>query len=190
MMATLKSKNNLVWMDLEMTGLEPEEERIIEIATVITDNQLHILAEGPSLVIHQSPSVLKRMDAWNLKHHKKSGLLEEVAASKVSVKEAEEKTLEFVKEYCILKKSPLCGNSVHHDRRFLIKYMPKLNDYLHYRLIDVSTVKFLVKGWYPKDKNQPKKKKNHRALQDVRESIEELEYYRKHYFKQLEPVAP
>lgn len=175
-------------MDLEMTGLEPEKERIIEIATIVTDNQLHILSEGPNLVIHQPPAALKRMDEWNQKHHKKSGLIEAVAASKVSVKEAEEKTLEFVKEYCLLKKSPLCGNSVHHDRRFLIKYMPQLNDFLHYRLIDVSAVKFLVKGWYPKDKNLPKKNKQHRALDDVRESIEELEYYRKHYFREL-PAA-
>lgn len=182
-MSTLRSKHNLVWIDLEMTGLDPEKEKIIEIATVITDSNLHILEEGPNLVIHQNPSVLKKMDEWNQKHHKKSGLIEEVQNSKVTTKQAEEMTLEFINRYCFPKKSPLCGNAVHHDRRFLIKSMPTLDQYLHYRHVDVSTLKYLVQHWYPKNKELPKKNDTHRALADIRASIDELKFYREHYFK-------
>ena len=182
-MSSHKSKNHLVWIDLEMTGLDPEKESIIEIASIITDGDLNLVAEGPNLVIHQGPKLLKAMDDWNQKHHKKSGLLDKVKKSKLTMKKAEEKTLKFIKKYCLPKQSPLCGNSIDQDRRFLIKYMPKLNDYLHYRQIDVSTLKALVRLWYPKDKNLPKKSEAHRALSDIKESVEELQYYRKVYFK-------
>lgn len=176
-------KDNLVWMDLEMTGLDLEKERIIEIATIITDGDLRILAEGPNLVIHQKPKLLKAMDDWNRTQHSKSGLIELVKTSKISEEEAETLTLDFVKKYCLEKKSPLCGNSIHHDRRFLIKYMPRLSDYLHYRHIDVSTVRALVERWYPKNRNAPKKKDAHRAITDLKESIEELRFLRKTYFR-------
>lgn len=180
---TQVKQDNLVWIDMEMTGLNPEKERIIEIATIVTDSQLKVLAEGPSLVIHQPAKILKAMDSWNKKHHGKSGLLEAVKKSKVSVRKAEKMTLDFIKQYCVPKKTVLCGNSVYHDRRFIIQYMPKLDKFLHYRIIDVSTVKDLVRRWYPKNKELPKKKENHRALDDIRESIEELSFYRKTYFK-------
>ena len=183
MMATLKNKNNLVWVDLEMTGLDPDKEKIIEIATIVTDNQLHILAEGPNLVIHQPLKLLRKMDDWNKTQHGKSGLLELVKNSKISVKQAERQTLEFLKPYCFEGKAPLCGNSIDQDRRFLIKTMPKLNKFLHYRNVDVSTIKALVARWYRKNKNLPKKNEGHRALDDVRESLEELRFYRKTYFK-------
>lgn len=179
----LMKKANLVWMDLEMTGLDPEKESIIEIATIVTDGDLEILGEGPHIVIHQKLKLLKAMDAWNQEQHGKSGLIEEVKASKWNLKQAEEATLNFISEFCKPKESPLCGNSVHHDRRFLIKYMPKLSDFLHYRIIDVSTVRGLVERWYPKDKTAPKKKDAHRALTDLHESIEELRFLRKNYFK-------
>lgn len=180
---SLKSKNNMVWIDLEMTGLDLEREGIIEIATIITDSNLNIVAEGPNLAIHQNASLLRKMDEWNQKQHKQSGLLAEVKESKITIKRAEEMTLEFIKQYCIPKKSPLCGNAIHHDRRFMIKYMPRLNEYLHYRHVDVSTLKDLVQRWYPKSKDLPKKNDAHRALTDIHASIEELRFYRQHYFK-------
>lgn len=180
----LKSKKNFVWMDLEMTGLDPEKEKIIEMATLITDQNLNILAQGPRFVIHQNEKILAAMDEWNQRHHQKSGLLEEVKRSDITSKKAERLTLAFIKKYCHPKKSPLCGNAIHHDRRFLIKYMPSINDYLHYRHVDVSTVKILIHQWYPQDKKQhPKKSDKHRALDDIRQSIEELRYYRDTYFK-------
>ncbi len=183
-------KDNMVWIDMEMTGLDPEKEGVLEIATIITDSHLKILAEGPRLVISQPPKLLKTMDSWNKRQHKKSGLLEEVKKSKMTVKKAEARTLKFIKEYCVKGKSHLCGNAVYHDRRFIIKYMPKLDRYLHYRLIDVSTVKDLVRRWYPKNKEIPKKKEMHRALSDIVESIEELRFYKDHYFREgiLQPA--
>lgn len=177
-----KDGTKLVWLDMEMTGLDPQKEGIIEIATIITDSKLNILEEGPSLVIHQSQALLQEMDPWNTKHHEKSGLLEKVRKSKITVKQAEKLTLEFIKKYCAPKKALLCGNSVHHDRRFLERDMPEIHEYLHYRHIDVSTVKSLAKFWYPKVKF-PKKDNAHRALDDIRESIEELKYYRARFFK-------
>lgn len=176
-------KHNLIWLDMEMTGLDPEKEGIIEMATVITDGNLNVIAQGPHLVIHQKAALLKNMDDWNTNQHTKSGLVDLVKKSKVTVKKAETETLKFIKKYCLPKTAPLCGNAIHHDRRFVIKYMPKLNEYLHYRHVDVSTIKGLIERWYPKDKKQPKKKENHRALDDILESIEELAYYRKTYFK-------
>ena len=170
---------------MEMTGLDPEKEGIIEVATIVTDGELKVIAEGPNLVIRQPASLLKKMDSWNQKHHKKSGLIEEVRKSRISVKRAEKLTLDFLKEHCKPGKSPLCGNSVHHDRRFIARYMPKLNAFLHYRIVDVSTIKFLASCWYPKDKTLPKKGDKHRALADIHESVAELRHYREHYFKKL-----
>ena len=178
-----KHKDNLVWIDMEMTGLDPEKEGIIEIATIVTDKGLTIIEEGPDIVIRQPRKLLKAMDAWNQKQHGKSGLLEQVKHSKVSVRKAEQLTLEFIRKFCVPGKTSLCGNAVYHDRRFIIKYMPRLDEFLHYRLVDVSTIKELVRRWYPKAKEAPEKSKNHRALSDIRESIAELQYYRKHFFK-------
>ncbi len=188
MMTQIKNKHNLAWIDMEMTGLDPEKEAIIEIASIVTDPDLKILSNGPNLVIHQPAKLLKSMDEWNTNHHRDSGLIEEVKNSKITVKKAEAMTLDFIGEYCVHKHTLLCGNAVHHDRRFIIRYMPKLHEFLHYRHIDVSAVKSLINLWYPKDKNVPKKKKTHRALDDIRESIEELRYYREHYFRQI-PVT-
>lgn len=184
-MVKKKDKTNMVWIDMEMTGLNPEKEGIIEIATIITNSELEIVAEGPNLVVSQSAALLGRMDSWNKKQHKKSGLLDAVKESKLTTKKAEEMTLKFIKPYCYSGQSVLCGNSVHHDRRFLDRYMPKLSAYLHYRHVDVSTIKDLAKRWYPKRKDTPKKGGSHRALDDIRESIEELRFYRKAYFKRL-----
>ncbi len=181
------SKKNLVWVDMEMTGLDPEREGILEMATIVTDGELNILAEGPTLVIHQPASLLKGMDEWNQKQHGQSGLIEAVRRSKISVGQAEKRTLAFLKRHCVGKSSPLCGNSVHHDRRFMTRYMPALNEFLHYRIMDVSTVKGLVQRWYPKKelKILPKKQSAHRALDDIRESIEELRILRKHFFRTI-----
>ena len=182
-MENLPHKPYLIWLDMEMTGLDPEREKIIEVATILTDSDLNIIAEGPDLVVHQSAAALNRMDAWNKNQHGSSGLIEAVRKSKVSVKEAEKKTLAFLKKHCVEGKSPLCGNSVHHDKRFIIKFMPELHRFLHYRIVDVSTVKELTKRWYSDKKNKklPKKKAAHRAMDDVRESIEELKHLRKHF---------
>ena len=174
--------SNLVWMDLEMTGLDVEKEVIIEIATIITDSELNILEEGPSIVIHQSNDILSRMDEWNQKTHSASGLIQRVKDSKTSVLEAEQQTLDFIKKYVPHNTSPLCGNSVGQDRRFLDIYMKEITDFLHYRNIDVTSVKELVKRWYPKGPKMPKKSDAHMALIDIRESIDEMLFYREHYF--------
>ncbi|QPJ61793.1 MAG: oligoribonuclease [Candidatus Nitronauta litoralis] len=174
--------NNLVWIDLEMTGLDHEIESIIEIATIITDKHLNIIAEGPNLVIHQPDELLNRMDEWNTQHHTSSGLVEKVRNSKIGLAEAERATLDFIKTYIPYNTSPLCGNSVHQDRKFLDKYMKELADHLHYRTIDVTSVKEIVKRWYPNGPKVPKKSDAHMALIDIRESIEELVFYRQHYF--------
>ena len=177
------SDNNLIWIDLEMTGLNPEKDVILEIATIITDNFLNILAEGPSLVIFQPKEILDTMDEWPKKQHTKSGLIEKVRNSTVSVKQAEQQTLEFVQQYCTPNTAPLCGNSVYQDRAFLRNYMQNLNSFTHYRLIDVSSVKELVRRWYPQDPHaQFKKTDSHRALTDIHESIEELKQYKKYFF--------
>lgn len=176
------SELNLVWMDLEMTGLDHDLEVIIEIASLVTDSDLKILAEGPALAIHQADDILLRMDAWNQKHHRASGLVERVRKSKITVAEAERQTLEFIQQYCPPNASPLCGNSITQDRKFLSKYMKNLHDYLHYRSIDVTSVKELVRRWYPDGPKLPKKSESHMAAVDVRESLDELIFYRKHYF--------
>jgi oligoribonuclease len=172
------SNENLIWIDLEMTGLDVEKERIIEMATVVTDSNLNVIEEGPVFAIHQSDELLGKMDSWNTKQHNLSGLVTRVKESKVSEAEAEEKTLEFLKKHTSPGKSPMCGNSVYQDRRFLTKYMPKLEKYFHYRLIDVSTLKELAMRWAPDIYNGFEKESRHLALDDVRDSIEELKFYR------------
>lgn len=178
-----RSESHLVWMDLEMTGLNPDSDSILEIATLITNDGLEIVAEGPSLAVHHPQSVLDQMDAWNKEHHAQSGLIERVLASTTSMAAAEAQTLAFVKTYCVERQSPLCGNSIWQDRRFVCRYMPRLDGYLHYRNIDVSTVKELVRRWFPKGVQPPEKKHAHLALDDIRESIVELQFYREHYFR-------
>jgi oligoribonuclease len=179
----MSGKDLLVWMDLEMTGLDPERERIIEVATLITDSSLELVAEGPELVVHQPDSLLDAMDEWNTKHHGESGLTERVRTSDVSEQDAERLTLEFVAAHCGKRQAPLAGNSIYQDRRFLAKYMRELNEHLHYRNVDVSTIKELVRRWHPKIyAAAPAKKEAHRALDDIRESIAELRYYRDHAF--------
>jgi oligoribonuclease len=178
----MQSDLNLVWLDLEMTGLDPDQCSIVEIATVITDSQLNILAEGPAIAIHHDAKALSKMEKWSRDTHKKSGLLRRVEASFTTTREAEEQTLEFIRQYCPEKMSPLCGNSIGHDRRFLERYMPTLFAYLHYRNIDVSTLKELVRRWYQNGPSAPMKKGTHLALDDIRESINELKFYRDYYF--------
>lgn len=166
-----------------MTGLDPKTCTILEIGAVITDNELEIVAEGPALAIHHGKKILDHMEAWSKYHHKKSGLTEDCRSSRISLKAAETATLDFIKTHCKEKTAPLCGNTIWQDRRFLVKYMPKLESYLHYRTIDVSSVKELVGRWYPADHKMPRHKKQaHRVRQDILESIEELRYYRKKVF--------
>jgi oligoribonuclease len=174
-------QNNLVWMDLEMSGLDPEENTILEIATLITDFNLEVVAEGPVIAIHQTDRLLESMDEWNTNCHKGTGLTERVRQSTVNMRAAEVMTLDFVREHITAGVSPLCGNTIWQDRRFLIKYMPELESYFHYRNIDVSSFKEIYTRWYP---GLPmfKKQKVHSAMKDIRESIEELKYYRARIF--------
>ena len=185
----MKDPMNLLWMDLEMTGLDPERDTIMEIATIVTDPQLKTIAEGPVLAIHHSKEELESMDDWCIRHHGESGLSKRCFESRVSVEEAEEQTLKFVREHCPEKQVPLCGNSIHQDRRFIVRYMPRLNDFLHYRMVDVSSVKELVERWYPGEYQKFKKMGNHEALGDVRESIAELAEYRRTFFKKPDDAA-
>jgi len=180
-MSGAATSSNLIWMDLEMTGLEPEQDTILEIATIVTDGALNVIAEGPDLVIHQSDAVLAAMDSWCQEHHRASGLISTVRQSTISVAEAEAQTLDFIRKYSQQKSTPLCGNSIHQDRRFINRYMPAIDQWLHYRMIDVSTVKELVSRWYGADKIVVKKD-GHRAMDDIRESIAELKQYRKQAF--------
>jgi oligoribonuclease len=171
-------------MDLEMTGLDPDRERIIEIAVLVTDAQLEITAEGPDLVIHQPETLLSQMDGWNQKHHAASGLLERVRASTITEAQAEAEVLAFLRAHVPERSVPLAGNSIHQDRRFLRRYMPSVDAYLHYRNLDVSTVKELARRWYPEIyAKAPDKRGSHRALDDIRESIAELRYYRTNVFR-------
>ena len=181
--ANSMNKNNLVWIDLEMTGLEPEADCIIEIATIVTDSELNILAEGPALVIHQSEAVMAGMSEWCVEHHGKSGLTQRVLDSTVSIEQAEQATIAFLKEWIPEGVSPLCGNSIGQDRRFLVRYMANLDAYFHYRNIDVSTVKELGRRWSPEMVEAHKKTGAHLALDDIRDSISELQHYKKHFFK-------
>ena len=176
-MKTLQSRDNLIWIDLEMTGLDPEKERIIEIATLVTDSNLNILAEGPNLVISQPIEFLEGMDEWNQNQHGLSGLIEEVKNSNVTSQVAEIETLEFVSKYVGEKVSPMCGNTVSHDRRFLSKYMPRLESYFNYRHIDVSSFKEVAVRWM-NEAQVYEKKGSHRALGDIKESVAELKFYK------------
>lgn len=179
--------NALVWIDLEMTGLNPDTDRIIEIATIVTDGDLNVIAEGPVIAVHQSRSVLAGMDEWNTKTHAGTGLTDRVTASVIDEGEAERRTLDFIQRYVPKNKSPLCGNSVCQDRRFLYRCMPELEGWLHYRNLDVSSLKELVRRWMPHLSSGLTKKNTHRALDDIRESIEELRYYRTHFTQAPEP---
>ncbi|MGD9153625.1 MAG: oligoribonuclease [Gammaproteobacteria bacterium] len=174
---------NLIWLDLEMTGLDFANDRIIEIATIVTDAQLNTIAEGPVLAIHQSDELLSSMDEWNTKQHNKSGLVERVKQSEITEKQAAQQTLEFLRQYVNPNKSPLCGNSICVDRRFLYRHMPKLERFFHYRNLDVSTVKELVLRWYKDQVPEFDKESKHLALSDIYDSIEELKYYREKVFK-------
>ncbi|WP_106478659.1 oligoribonuclease [Phytohalomonas tamaricis] len=174
------SKNRLIWIDLEMTGLDPERERIIEIATIVTDDQLNVIAEGPVMAIHQPDTLLAGMDEWNTRTHGASGLTERVRNSTSDTRNAERATLEFLALHVAKGSSPMCGNSVHQDRRFMQREMPELEAYFHYRNLDVSTLKELAKRWKPNILNGLTKQGTHLALDDIRESIAELSYYREH----------
>ncbi|WNZ56653.1 oligoribonuclease [Microbulbifer sp. MKSA007] len=176
-------QNNLIWIDLEMTGLNPDKERIIEIATIVTDSRLEILAEGPSMVIHQSDALLDAMDEWNTEQHGGSGLVTRVKESSISERDAERETLEFLRHWVPEGASPMCGNSIGQDRRFLVKYMPELESYFHYRNLDVSSVKELARRWRPEVLDGVKKHSSHLALDDIRDSIEELRHYRETFFR-------
>ena len=176
-----QSKNNLIWIDLEMTGLDTDRDYIIEIATIITDNRLNVLEEGPVVAIHQDDSTLQGMDDWNTCQHSNSGLIERVRSSTCTTAEAEQMTLEFVEKYVPAKVSPMCGNSICQDRRFLHRLMPELEQYFHYRNLDVSTLKEIIRRWYP-DKQQFEKESTHLAMNDIHDSIDELKFYREHYF--------
>jgi oligoribonuclease len=183
----------LVWLDMEMTGLDPDRERIIEVATIITDGQLVEIATGPELVIHQSDEVLAAMDDWNKTHHGASGLIERVKSSAVTDGDAEAQTIAFINQHVSAKERPvLAGNSIHQDRRFIRRYMPALEKRLHYRMVDVSTIKELARRWYPQlVAKQPAKQEIHRALDDIRESIDELRYYKQHLFTlPTQPPSP
>ena len=177
-----KSDQNLVWLDCEMTGLDPQTERIIEIAVVVTGPQLTPRIEGPVLVVHQSDALLDKMDAWNKGTHGRSGLTDKVRASTVTEAQAEQQIIDFLKRYVPKGKAPLCGNSIGQDRRFLALYMPRLEAFLHYRNVDVSTLKELARRWKPEAYSSFKKAQKHTALADVHESIEELAHYRMHLF--------
>lgn len=179
----MSNDQNLVWMDLEMTGLEPDEDVIIEIATIITDSQLNIIAEGPVIAVKQPDALLDAMDDWNTKTHGNSGLTQRVKDSQTTCRDAELATLEFIKQYVPENTSPLCGNSIHQDRRFLVRYMPELEAYMHYRNLDVSTLKELAKRWRPELVAGFKKQGSHQALDDIRESIAEMSYYREHFIR-------
>ena len=178
-----KSDQNLVWLDCEMTGLDPDIERIIEIAVIVTGPNLETRTEGPVLVIHQSDALLGKMDAWNKGTHGKSGLIDKVKASTVTEELAQDQLIAFLKQYVPANSTPMCGNSIGQDRRFLVKYMPKLAAFFHYRNVDVSTLKELSKRWKPEVHAAFKKQQRHTALADVHESIDELEHYRNHFLK-------
>lgn len=174
----------LVWMDMEMSGLAVERERILEVATIVTDGQLNVVAEGPEIVVHQPDSLLEAMDEWNRKHHGESGLIERVRASQIDEAEAQRQVLAFVAQHTPARGAPLAGNSIHQDRLFLAAYMPVVERHLHYRNVDVSTVKELVRRWHPEAyAARPTKRGHHRALDDIRESIDELRYYRRSVFR-------
>jgi oligoribonuclease len=183
-MTTINEKN-LIWIDLEMTGLDTQKDYIIEIATIVTDGDLNILAEGPVLAIHQSDEILSTMDEWNTSQHGKSGLIDRVKNSITTEAMAQQQTIEFLEHYVPKGKSPMCGNSICQDRRFMARCMPELEDYFHYRNLDVSTLKELCGRWAPEVSKGYKKESSHLALDDIRDSIDELIYYRTHFIKDI-----
>jgi len=174
---------NLIWIDLEMTGLDTQNDYIIEIATIVTDAQLNVLAEGPVVAIHQTDEILNSMDEWNTNQHGKSGLIERVRKSTFSELDAERETIDFLEPYVPVGNSPMCGNSICQDRRFMARTMPDLEEYFHYRNLDVSTIKELASRWCPDILSGLKKEGTHLAMDDIRDSIQELKYYREHFFK-------
>jgi oligoribonuclease len=178
-----QNSNNLIWIDLEMTGLDPQRDAIIEIATVVTDGQLNVLAEGPVFAIHQPDDILAGMDEWNTKQHAKSGLSERVRRSITDTAAAEQQTIDFLEKWVPAKSSPMCGNSICQDRRFMARLMPKLEAFFHYRNLDVSTVKELCKRWAPAVAGKYNKNSSHLALDDIRDSIGELKFYREYFFR-------
>lgn len=177
------NEENLIWLDLEMTGLNSDKDRILEIATIVTNSNLDIIAEGPVFAIHQPTELLETMDSWNTSHHTASGLIDRAKKSSITESQAETETLDFLKDYVPPKKSPLCGNSICQDRRFLYHYMPNLDQFFHYRHLDVTTLKILAQRWAPQIMTGSVKESQHLALQDIRDSIAELRYYRKHLLK-------
>jgi len=178
-----QDNNNLIWIDLEMSGLQPDSDVILELATVVTDANMNVLGESPVLVVHQPDAVLDGMDAWNKGTHGKSGLIDKIQASTLSESDAEAQMIAFLQQYVASGKSPMCGNSICQDRRFLARHMPKLEAFFHYRNLDVSTFKELARRWKPKVYNGFKKEGKHEALADIYESIEELKYYREHFIR-------
>ncbi len=179
----MQNPQNLIWIDLEMTGLDPDTDVIIEMATIVTDSQLNILAEGPVIAVHQSDEVLARMDEWNTRQHGGSGLTQRVRESRIGTAEAEAQTLAFLEQWVPKGKSPICGNSICQDRRFLYRQMPALERYFHYRNLDVSTLKELAARWAPQIMQGFSKSSTHLALDDIRDSIAELRHYREHFIK-------
>jgi len=176
----MPAPDKLIWVDLEMTGLDPERDVVIEIAAIVTDSELNILAEGPVIAIHQPEQVLAAMDEWNTTHHTRSGLVDRVRASAIDEAAAEDKVLAFLRQWVTPGSSPMCGNSICQDRRFMARHMPRLERYFHYRNLDVSTLKILMQMWRPELEPGVVKAGSHQALDDIRESVEELRYYRKH----------
>jgi oligoribonuclease len=179
----MQHPDNLIWIDLEMTGLDPDSDLVIEIATIVTDSELNTLAEGPVIAVHQEDAVLQGMDEWNTTHHTRSGLVARVRASEIDEAAAQEMTLDFLQQWVPAGASPMCGNTICQDRRFLARYLPRLEAWFHYRNLDVSTLKILMQRWRPELEAGIRKTSTHQALDDIRESIAELRYYREHFLQ-------
>ncbi|MEZ5502512.1 MAG: oligoribonuclease [Halioglobus sp.] len=179
----MRNANNLIWVDLEMTGLDPERDVVIEIATIVTDTELNTLAEGPVIALHQSDERLRAMDDWNTTHHTRSGLVDRVKASQYDERRAEQETIAFLEQWVPGGVSPMCGNTICQDRRFMVRHLPRLEAYFHYRNLDVSTLKILMQRWRPELESGFLKTGTHQALDDIRESINELRYYREHFLR-------